>query len=88
MIRWRGPLVLMAYHIPPGELRQRSSSTCWPMCWLREKARASISVVKEKQFATQVFAQADERRGPRPLSIRTLPCGPGLSRRLRSGHTG
>jgi predicted Zn-dependent peptidase len=66
----RTPLVLMAYHIPPGDTPGNEAFHVLANVLAQgESSRLYQRVVKEKQFATQVFAQADERRGPSMLYL-------------------
>ncbi|HEV2175768.1 MAG TPA: pitrilysin family protein [Terriglobia bacterium] len=61
----RTPLLIMAYHIPAG-----NTADNWPFQVLQqvlgtgESSRLYQHLVKEKQLATQVFVNADFRRGP------------------------
>jgi len=61
----RTPLLLMAYHIPAGDTPEN-----WDIQPLQqvltegESSRLYQDLVKNKQLATQVFANADNRRGP------------------------
>ena len=66
----RTPLVIMAYHIPPGNTPNNEALHVLASALSQgESSRLYLSLVKEKQFATQVFAQADERRGPSLLYV-------------------
>src|SRR5208282_1639909 len=61
----RTPLVLMAYHIPPGNTPDNEAfHVLANVLGQGQSSRLYQRLVKEKQFATQVFVQADERRGP------------------------
>ncbi|MGD1103625.1 MAG: pitrilysin family protein [Terriglobia bacterium] len=64
----RTPLVIMAYHIPPGNTPDNEAFHVLANVLSQgESSRLYLRLVKEKQFATQVFVQADERRGPSML---------------------
>jgi len=66
----RTPLVLMAYHIPPGNTSDNAAMHVLAnVLGQGESSRLYQRLVKEKQFATQVYVQADERRGPSLLYI-------------------
>ena len=66
----RTPLVIMAYHIPPGNTPDNEALHVLASVLSQgESSRLYLRLVKEKQFATQVFAQADERRGPSLLYV-------------------
>ncbi|MGD0012743.1 MAG: pitrilysin family protein [Terriglobia bacterium] len=66
----RTPLVIMAYHIPPGNTPDNEALHVLASVLSQgESSRLYLRLVKEKQFATQVFAQADERRGPSILYV-------------------
>jgi predicted Zn-dependent peptidase len=66
----RTPLVLMAYHIPAGNTPDNYAFQVMAnVLGQGESSRLYQHVVKEKQFATQVFAQADQRRGPSLLYL-------------------
>jgi zinc protease len=61
----RTPMVLMAYHIPPGDTPDYfAMSVLTSVFGTGRSSRLYQKLVKEKQLATQVFAQADDRRGP------------------------
>lgn len=61
----RTPLVLMAYHIPPGNTPDNYAfHVLANVLGQGESSRLYLRLVKEKQYATQVFVEADERRGP------------------------
>lgn len=61
----RTPLVLMAYHIPPGNTPDNTAFHVLANVLSQgESSRLYLRLVKEKQFATQVSAEADQRRGP------------------------
>jgi zinc protease len=61
----RTPMLIMAYHIPAGETADN-----WAIQPLQqvlgegESSRLYQHLVKDKQLATQVFVNADNRRGP------------------------
>jgi predicted Zn-dependent peptidase len=66
----RTPLVLMAYHIPAGNTPDNYAMRVLAgVLGQGESSRFYQHLVKEKQFATQVFMQADTRRGPSLLYI-------------------
>jgi zinc protease len=66
----RTPLVLMAYHIPPGDTPENEAFHVLANVLAQgESSRLYQHVVKENQFATQVYAEADERRGPSMLYL-------------------
>ncbi|MGO8791569.1 MAG: M16 family metallopeptidase [Terriglobia bacterium] len=66
----RTPLVLMGYHIPPGNTPENEAFQVLANVLAQgQSSRLYQHVVKEKQFATQVYAQADERRGPSMLYL-------------------
>jgi predicted Zn-dependent peptidase len=66
----RTPLVLMAYHIPPGNTPDNyAMRVLSSILGQGESSRFYQYLVKEKQFATQVFAEADARRGPSLLYL-------------------
>jgi len=66
----RTPLVMMAYHIPPGNTADNYAFHVLANVLSQgESSRLYLRLVKEKQFATQVFVQADERRGPSLLYL-------------------
>jgi predicted Zn-dependent peptidase len=61
----RTPMVIMAYHIPAGNTAENEAfHVLANVMGQGESSRLYQRLVKEKQFATQVFVQADERRGP------------------------
>jgi predicted Zn-dependent peptidase len=61
----RTPLVLMAYHIPAGNTPDNYAMRVLAnVLGQGQSSRLYQHLVKEKQFATQVFAQAEARRGP------------------------
>jgi zinc protease len=61
----RTPLVFMAYHIPAGNTPDNYAMRVLAnVLGQGESSRFYQHLVKEKQFATQVFAEADARRGP------------------------
>ena len=61
----RTPLVLMGYHIPAGNTPENEAfHVLANILGQGQSSRLYQRLVKEKQFATQVFVQADERRGP------------------------
>jgi len=61
----RTPMVLMAYHIPAGNTPDNYAMRVLAnVLGQGESSRLYQHLVKEKQFATQVFMQADARRGP------------------------
>ena len=66
----RTPLVLMGYHIPPGDTPESEAFHVLANVLAQgESSRLYQHVVKDKQFATQVYAQADKRRGPSMLYL-------------------
>ena len=66
----RTPLILMGYHIPPGNTPENEAMHVLANVLAQgESSRFYQHIVKEKQFATQVYAQADERRGPSMLYL-------------------
>jgi predicted Zn-dependent peptidase len=66
----RTPLVLMAYHIPAGNTPDNYAMRVLAnVLGQGQSSRLYQHLVKEKQFATQVFAQADPRRGPSLLYL-------------------
>ncbi len=66
----RTPLVILAYHIPPGNTPDNEAfHVLANVLGQGQSSRLYQRLVKEKQFATQVFAQADERRGPSMLYL-------------------
>ena len=66
----RTPLVLMAYHIPPGNTPDNYAMRVLASVLAQgESSRLYQHLVKEKQFATRVFVQADTRRGPSLLYL-------------------
>ncbi|MBZ5671261.1 MAG: insulinase family protein [Acidobacteriia bacterium] len=69
----RTPLVLMAYHIPAGNTPDNyAMQVLANVLGQGESSRLYQHLVKEKQFATQVFMQADARRGPSLVYIRAF----------------
>ncbi|HMD84942.1 MAG TPA: pitrilysin family protein [Terriglobia bacterium] len=66
----RTPLVLMAYHIPPGNTPDNEAfQVLANVLGQGQSSRLYQRLVKEKQFATQIIVQADERRGPSLLYL-------------------
>ena len=66
----RTPLLIMAYHIPPGNTPANDAlHVLAGVLSQGESSRLYLLLVKEKQFATRIFAQADERRGPSMLYV-------------------
>ncbi len=66
----RTPLVLMAYHIPAGNTPDNYAMRVLASVLAQgESSRLYQHLVKEKQFATRVFVQADTRRGPSLLYL-------------------
>ena len=66
----RTPLVLMGYHIPPGDTPENEAFHVLANVLAQgQSSRLYQRIVKEKQFATQVYVQADERRGPSMLYL-------------------
>jgi predicted Zn-dependent peptidase len=66
----RTPLLLMAYHIPRGNTPENDAfHVLANVLGQGESSRLYQRLVKEKQFATRVFVQADERRGPSLLYV-------------------
>jgi predicted Zn-dependent peptidase len=64
----RTPLVLMAYHIPPGNTPDNYAMRVLASVLAQgQSSRLYQRLVKEKQFATQVYVRADTRRGPSVL---------------------
>jgi predicted Zn-dependent peptidase len=61
----RLPLVVVAYHIPAGNTPDNYAMQVFAnVLGEGQSSRLYQHVVKQKQLATQVFAQADGRRGP------------------------
>jgi predicted Zn-dependent peptidase len=61
----RTPLVIMAYHIPPGNTPESYAMRVLASVLAQgESSRLYQYLVKEKQFATQIYVRADPRRGP------------------------
>jgi len=61
----RTPMVLMAYHIPAGNTPDNYAMRVLANVLAQgQSSRLYQHLVKEKQLATEVFAQADSRRGP------------------------
>jgi len=66
----RLPLVVVAYHIPAGNTPDNYAMQVFVnVLGAGQSSRLYQHVVKEKQLATQVFAQADTRRGPSMLYV-------------------
>ncbi len=66
----RTPMVILAYHIPAGNTPDNEAfHVLANVLGQGQSSRLYQHLVKDKQFATQVFAQADERRGPSLLYI-------------------
>jgi len=66
----RTPLVLMAYHIPAGNTADNYAMRVLANVLAQgQSSRLYQHLVKDKQLATQVFAQADARRGPSLLYL-------------------
>jgi zinc protease len=66
----RTPLVLMAYHIPAGNTPDNYAvRVLASVLGQGQSSRLYQHLVKEKQVATQVFAQAESRRGPSLLYL-------------------
>ena len=66
----RTPLLLMAYHIPAGNTPDNYAVRVLAnVLGQGQSSRLYQHLVKEKQFATQVFAQAESRRGPSLLYL-------------------
>jgi len=66
----RTPVVVMAYHIPPGDTPDYfAMDVLASVLATGRSSRLYQKLVKDKQLATQVFAEADERRGPSLLYI-------------------
>jgi zinc protease len=66
----RTPLLVMAYHIPAGNTPDNYAMRVLAnVLGQGQSSRLYQHLVKEKQFATQVFVQADTRRGPSLLYI-------------------
>jgi zinc protease len=64
----RTPMVIMAYHIPAGNTPDNNAMQVLASVLSHgESSRLYLHLVKEKQYATQVFVEADERRGPSML---------------------
>jgi predicted Zn-dependent peptidase len=61
----RTPLLIMAYHIPAGNTPDNEAfHVLANVLGQGQSSRLYQRLVKEKQLATQVIVQADERRGP------------------------
>jgi zinc protease len=61
----RTPLIIMAYHIPPGNTPGNyAMQVLEKVLGTGQSSRLYQHLVKEKQLATQVFVNADFRRGP------------------------
>lgn len=61
----RAPMLIMAYHIPAGNTPDNYAfQVLQQVLATGESSRLYRDLVKEKQLATQVFANADFRRGP------------------------
>jgi predicted Zn-dependent peptidase len=61
----RLPLVVVAYHIPAGNTPDNYAMQVFAnVLGVGQSSRLYQHLVKEKQLATQVFADADARRGP------------------------
>jgi predicted Zn-dependent peptidase len=61
----RTPLLIMAYHIPAGNTPDNEAfHVLANVLGQGQSSRLYQRLVKEKQFATQLFVEADERRGP------------------------
>jgi predicted Zn-dependent peptidase len=66
----RTPLVFMAYHIPAGNTADNYAMRVLAnILGQGQSSRLYQHLVKEKQFATQVYVQAEARRGPSLLYI-------------------
>jgi len=66
----RSPLVIMAYHIPPGNTPDNYALRLLAnVLGQGHSSRLYQHLVKDKQLATQVFVQADARRGPGMLYV-------------------
>jgi len=66
----RLPLVVLAYHIPDGNTPDNYAMHVLANVLAEgHSSRLYQHLVKEKQLATQVFAQADARRGPSMLYL-------------------
>jgi zinc protease len=66
----RLPMVIMAYHIPPGNTADNyAMHVLARVLSAGESSRMYQHLVKQKQVATQVSAQADARRGPSLLYL-------------------
>ncbi len=66
----RTPMVILAYHIPAGDTPDNEAfHVLANVLGQGQSSRLYQHIVKDKQFATQVFAQADERRGPSLLYL-------------------
>jgi predicted Zn-dependent peptidase len=64
----RTPMLLMGYHIPAGNTPDNDAMQVLASVLSHgESSRLYLHLVKEKQYATQVFVEADERRGPSML---------------------
>ncbi len=66
----RTPLVIMAYHIPRGNTPDNEALRVLAnVLGQGQSSRLYLRLVKEKQFATQIFVEADQRRGPSLLYL-------------------
>jgi zinc protease len=66
----RTPMVAMAYHIPPGDTPDYfAMAVLASVLTTGRSSRLYQELVKDKQLATRVFAQADDRRGPSLLYL-------------------
>ena len=69
----RTPLVLMAYHIPAGNTPDNYALRVLASVLSQgQSSRLYQHIVKDKQMATQVAAQADARRGPSMFYVYAL----------------
>ncbi|MGO9275594.1 MAG: M16 family metallopeptidase [Terriglobia bacterium] len=66
----RTPMVVMAYHIPPGDTPDYfAMEVLASVLTTGRSSRLYQKLVKDKQLVTQVSAEADDRRGPSLLYI-------------------
>ncbi len=69
----RTPMVVMAYHTPAGDTPDYfAMAVLANVLSTGRSSRLYQKLVKDKQLATQVFAEADDRRGPSLLYIYTF----------------
>jgi predicted Zn-dependent peptidase len=66
----RTAMLILAYHIPAGNTPDNEAMHVLAnVLGQGQSSRLYLRLVKEKQFATQVFVEADERRGPSLLYL-------------------